>query len=188
MNSPISSFIYANTCFFLGTIAGYAVKRVVGGPFHELGHMIAIKTLFPYSLPKMSIDWVNGRYYTEWDESSEPRFRKISIKTCKGIIAAAGPIFDFINITTSHAIAYKYSSTSPFLSCTLITNGMCEAIHLLEYSASTVCKGHDFCNISENLNISRKSLHKTALAVNAIGFIFLLINFCYIFPSLQNPT
>lgn len=124
---------------------------------HEWGHAMAAKALFKDANPVISVTsliWGDGscRYLPRNPTSLGSRF---SQKTRIGLISAAGPIVDYINITSSLIASWKCRNKCHPLAISLASHAFFKSMRTFNYCCMVEDKDidHDYFSIAENLSI-----------------------------------
>lgn len=164
-------FFILGTSFGLGTLTNCVPNTLI----HETGHYLAIKALFSNAHPKISLSFYSGGNIASDDNARQTRLGKcFKYDTCHGIISAAGPAFDVLNIALSIIIANRFSPS--FASNVLMASAFDTAMSMAHYTLTEKNQTHDFYAMQEKFNIPISYFKATAHLIALLAFTALMSN------------
>lgn len=174
----------------LALSGGIVAGGILGIPpstfFHELGHVVALKLLFLDVEPKISVA-LNGEGSTSWGGPAEKlRFKRFTRDTCMGIMSAAGPIFDCINIFGSTIFASALSKTHPVLSIAFTSNACVQGVAMCHYAYMSDSHGDDYYDMSKIFKIPKNRFTIMTAIINLVSLTTFYVNVDAI--AIQHPN
>jgi hypothetical protein len=153
--------------FLTGGIQTYA---------HEQGHALAARALYQNGNPRIEIsNWLwGGGGITYRPINPTWLGSRFSLQTRDGLVAAAGPAADLLNVTTSIYASWKLRKYTP-LSIALASNAFKTSVEALLYCCLTPdSPNHDYYVMAKELSIPHSALSSLTALATLTSFIWLV--------------
>ncbi|MBI3929219.1 MAG: hypothetical protein HY319_26980 [Armatimonadetes bacterium] len=138
----------------VSALAGAAYPSIYA---HELGHKLAVDTLYQNAQPTIEVNPFSGGV-TRWfpGELTETG-QKLGPRLSRAVVSAAGTVVDTTIAMTSFAVGYRIRKEHPLIGTTLMGYAGFTMLNSVFYAASAlgsaVTPGNDFASLALNAGI-----------------------------------
>jgi len=164
----------------LGTAAWLGATAFPSTYLHELGHKVAIQTLYSGAHAEITVNPFKGGV-TKWSASGlSPLGEQLGAHGSRSVVAMAGTAMDALSSVALFAAGYKVRKKNPVIGNAMMGYGVMNMTNSTLYAASGIGKGaatakagHDFVTLQTQLGIPCWA--STAVVASLIPITYLVV-------------